>query len=196
MDWHSKHFTQEAVFSALPDSVLEAARAVAADAIGPVTDTATGFVAQGRKGGHAISADFRVEPAPAGTQVTVELRAARAAGRGFMLFDLGGYYDLQLRRWLSGIGQRLGQPPVSRSQPPLQQGCLAGCFVYLVLGACLATLALPVDRFLLLPPASPLPGPAMLLASTIGFFAGVVVFLYARFPDAAIWSALRGPGRK
>jgi hypothetical protein len=108
-----------------------------------------------------------------------------------MLADVGGYYDIQLRRWLSGIAGRLGQAPLSRTQPPLKQGCLAGCVVYLLVGTVLAILAIPVDRLVLLPPASPLPGPAMLAASPIGLLAGVVVFLYVRNPDAAIWKAVR-----
>ena len=104
-----------------------------------------------------------------------------------MLFDLGGYYDIQMRRWISGIARRLGQPPLSRSQPPLQQGCLAGCLVYVVVGAGLALLALPLDRLV----GSALPGPAMSAATFVGFLAGVAVFLYARFPDAEVWNAVR-----
>jgi len=194
MDWHYKHFTQEAVFSAERESVLEAARAVMAESLGPVEDTADGFVAQGRSGWHAATATGRIEPAPDGTRIVIELKVVRAAGRGFMLVDAGGYYDIQLRRWLSRIAARLGQPPVSRSQPPLQQGCLAGCVVYVVVGAGLAFLAIPLDRLVFLPPSSPLPGPAMLAASSIGFFAGVAAFLYVRYPDASIWSAVRRPG--
>ena len=145
-------------------------------------------------------ATFRIEPAPDGTKVAVELQVAEASGRGFMLVDVGSFYDIQLRRWLSGIAQRLGQPPLSMSQPPLQQGCLAGCVVYVLVGAGLAILALPLDRLVFLPPSSPLPGPAMFTASFIGFLAGVVIFLYARYPEASIWSAVRerlpGPSNK
>src|SRR5438552_19213754 len=119
MDWQSQHFTQEAVFSASPESVLEAARAVAAESFGRAEDTPGGFVAHGRSGGHAATATFRIEQAQDGTKVVVELLVARAGGRGFMLFDVGGYYDIQLRRWLSAIAQTLGQPPISRSQPPV-----------------------------------------------------------------------------
>jgi hypothetical protein len=191
MDWQSQHFTQEAVFSASPESILAAARAVVAESLGRVEDTPDGFVAHGRSGGHAATATFRIQQAQDGTKVTVELLVARAGGRGFMLFDVGGYYDIQLRRWLSGISRRLGQPPISRSQPPIQQGCLAGCVVYLLVGTGLAILAIPLDRWVFLQPSSPLPGPAMLMASSIGFLAGVVVFLYVRYPEASIWSGVR-----
>ena len=191
MDWQSQHFTQEAVFSTSPESVLEAARAVVAESLGQVDDTPDGIVAHGRSGGHAVTATFRIQQAQDGTKVTVELLVARAGGRGFMLFDVGGYYDIQLRKWLSAIAQTLGQPPISRSQPPIQQGCLAGCVVYLFVGAGLAILAIPLDRWVLLQPSSPLPGPAMLMASMFGFLAGVVAFLYVRYPEASIWSGVR-----
>jgi hypothetical protein len=141
MDWQSKHFTQEAVFSASRDSVLEAARAVIAASLGPAENTADGIVAHGRSGWHAATATFRIAPTPDGTKVVVELLVARANMRGFMLVDAGGYYDIQIRRWLSGIAQRLGQPPVSMSQPSAQQGCLAGCVVYLLVGTVLVKTA-------------------------------------------------------
>src|SRR5436190_3425679 len=132
MDWHNKHFTQEAVYSASRGTVLEAARAVVADSFGAAEDTPEGFTARGRSGWHAAMAKFRVEPAAEGTKVVVELLVARAAMRGFMLADVGGFYDGQIRKWLSGIGQRLGQPPVSISRPSVGHGCLAGCLVYLL----------------------------------------------------------------
>jgi hypothetical protein len=118
--------------------------------------------------------------------------------RGFMLADVGGYYDGQLRRWLAGIGRRLGQPPLSMSRPSVGHGCLAGCLVYLVLGTALVLLAAPIDRLVLLPRSMPLPGPAMLLASVMAFLAGIVAFLYVRFPEASIWNGVRErlPGRR
>ena len=39
MDWQYKHFTQEAVFSASRESLLEAARAVVAESFGKRTMT-------------------------------------------------------------------------------------------------------------------------------------------------------------
>ena len=192
MDWQSKHFAQEAVFGAARESVLEAARAVIGESVGPVEDTADGFVAHGRSARHAMTATGRIEPAGDGTKIVIELLVARAGGRGFMLADAGGYYDIQLRRWLSDIARRLGQEPLSRSQPPLQQGCLAGCVVYLLVGTGLAILAIPLDRLVFLQPVSSLPGPAMLTASVIGLLAGGAAFLYVRYPDASIWNAARG----
>ena len=35
--------------------------------------------------------------------MAVELLVERAGGRGFMLFDVGGYYNIQIRKWLDGI---------------------------------------------------------------------------------------------
>ena len=191
MDWQFKHFTQEAVFSAARDSVLEAARTVVAESFGQVDNTPDGFVAHGHSAWHGATATVRIEPAADGTKVAVELMVARAGGRGFMLVDVGGYYDGELRRWLTGIARQLGQPPISMSQPSVQHGCLAGCVVYLLVGTGLAILAIPLDRWVILQPSSPLPGPAMLAASSIGFWAGVVAFLYVRYPEASIWKAVR-----
>jgi hypothetical protein len=87
-----------------------------------------------------------------------------------------------LHRWLTRIGRQLGQPALARSQPPLQQSCLVGCAVYLVAGTGLALLALPLDRLVLLPRGSPLPGPATLAASGLGLLAGLAAFFYGRFP--------------
>ena len=198
MDLQFKHFTQEAVYSASRDSLLEAARAVVAESFGPAEDTPEGFTAHGRSGWHSATAKFRAEPAPEGTKLAVELQVSRATMRGYMLADVGGYYDGQLRRWLTGIGRRLGQPPVSMSRPSVGHGCLAGCLVYLVLGTALVFLAAPLDRLVLLPRSMPLPGPAMLLASVIAFLAGIVTFLYVRFPEAPIWNGVRErlPGRR
>ena len=187
MDWQYKHFTQEAVFSAPRDSLLEAARAVVADSFGPVEDSPEGFTAHGRSGWHAATAKFRIEPAPDGTKVAVELLVARAGWRSYMLADVGGFYDGHIRRWLTDIGQKLGQAPVSISRPSVGHGCLAGCVVYLVLGMALVVCAAPLDRLILLPRSVPLPGPAMLLASMIGFAAGIAAFLYVRYPEAPIW---------
>jgi hypothetical protein len=191
MDWTYKHFTQEAVFGALRESVLEAARAVVAESFGPVEDSPDGFVARGRSGWHSATATFRIEPAQNGTKVAIELLVARATLRGFMLVDIGGFYDGQLRRWLSDIGRQLGQPPVFMSRPSVQHGCLTGCVDYLVVGTGLAFLAMPLDRLVLLPPSMPLPGPAMLVASSIGLLAGIVAFLYALYPEASIWNGVR-----
>ncbi len=191
MDWQSEHFKQEAVFSASRESVLEAARAVVAESLGQVENIADGFVAHGRSAGHAVTATFRIEAARDGTQVVVELLVARAGGRYFMLFDVGGYYNGQLRRWLSGIARHLGQAPLSMSQPSVGHGCLSGCVVYLLVGAGLTVCAMPLDRWVFLQRSSPLPGPAMLTASTIGFFAGVIAFLYVRYPEASLWNVVR-----
>jgi hypothetical protein len=108
-----------------------------------------------------------------------------------MLADVGGFYDGHIRHWLTDIGHKLGQAPVSISRPSVGHGCLAGCVVYLVLGMALVVCAAPLDRLILLPRSVPLPGPAMLLASMIGFAAGIATFLYVRYPEAPIWKDVR-----
>jgi hypothetical protein len=192
MDWQFKHFNQEAVYSASRDSLLEAARAVIGESFGAVEDTPEGFTARGRSGWHAATAKFRIEPAADGTRLAVELLVKRSGLRSYMLVDIGGYYNGVARRWLTDIGRRLGQAPVSISRPSLQHGCLTGCVVYLVAGTVLSVLAIPLDRWVLLPRSSPLPGPAMMLASVVGFAAGIAAFFYALNPEAPIWSGVRG----
>jgi hypothetical protein len=41
--------------------------------------------------------------------VAIELLVERAGWRGFMLFDVGGYYNIQIRKWLDGIQWSLHQ---------------------------------------------------------------------------------------
>jgi hypothetical protein len=104
MDWKYKHFHQERVFPAPRDLVFEAARTFMAESLGwQITDTPDGFTAQGYRFSHRASANLRIQSAAGGTKVAVELLVERAGGRGFMLFDVGGYYNIQIRKWLDGI---------------------------------------------------------------------------------------------
>lgn len=111
MDWKNKRFDREAVFQAQRDLVFEAARSFAAESLvgWQITDTADGFEARGGSASHAATAEFRIEPAPSGTKVAVTLLVERAGPLGFMLFDVGGYYDGQTRKWLEGIQRHLQQ---------------------------------------------------------------------------------------
>ncbi|HKP14116.1 MAG TPA: hypothetical protein VJZ91_18485 [Blastocatellia bacterium] len=148
MDWKNKRFDREAVFHAQRDLVLEAARSFAAESLvgWQITDTADGFEARGDSASHAATAKFRVEPAPSGTKVAVMLLVERAGPLGFMLFDVGGYYDGQLRKWLEGIQWHLHQRlasatpqesfepgkqaiPKATGARPLYVGCLVALFV-------------------------------------------------------------------
>ncbi len=110
MDWKYKHFYQERVFPASRDLVSESARTFMGESLGwRVTDTPDGFTAQGHSFSHRAIANLRIQSAGAGTKVAVELLVARAGGRGFMLFDVGGYYNIQIRKWLDGIQWSLHQ---------------------------------------------------------------------------------------
>jgi hypothetical protein len=181
MDWKYKHFNQQAVFNAPYQSVLDAARAVVADSLGEIEDTTDGFVARGFGAWHAAIATFRVKPTPAGTQIMVELLVERAAGRYYMLVDIGGYYNGQIDKWFTGILQRLGSTPeqilVSKTTPNIkvQRGCFAGCLVFFVVGVALGLLAIPFNSILV---------PLTIAATVIGFLAGVGTFLYVIYPDA------------
>ncbi len=197
MDWKYKHFNQEAVFKASPASVLEAARAVVAESLEGIGDTADGFVGRGYSAWHAAIATFRITPAPDGTKVAVELLVERAAMRGYMLFDIGGYYNGQIDKWFSGISQRLAgtqeQILVSKttSNVKVQRGCLSGCLVYLIVGACLGIMAIPLDRALFPHSSGSFPGPISIVASVIGLFAGVIAFVYVMYPDASTSKFIR-----
>src|SRR5437870_3103265 len=110
MDWKYKHFHQERIFPAPRDLVMAAARAFMAQSLGwEITDTADGFTAQGYSFSHRANANLRIQStaggasSESGTRVAVELLVERAGGRGFMLFDVGGYYNIQIRKWLDGI---------------------------------------------------------------------------------------------
>jgi len=115
MDWKYKHFHQERVFPASRDLVTEAARTVMAESLGwQVTDTPHGFTAQGQSFSHRAIANLQIQTATggaseSGTRVAVELLVERAGWRGFMLFDVGGYYNIQIRKWLDGIQWSLHQ---------------------------------------------------------------------------------------
>src|SRR5205823_13285252 len=74
-----------------------------------ITDTSDGLTAQGCSFSHRGIANLQIQSAAggalseSGTKVAVELLVERASGRGFMLFDVGGYYNIQIRKWLDGI---------------------------------------------------------------------------------------------
>lgn len=157
MDWKNKRFDREAVFHAQHDLVLEAARSFAAESLvgWQITETADGFEARGGSASHAATAEFRIEPAPFGTKVFVTLLVERAGPLGFMLFDVGGYYDGQMRKWLEGIQRHLHQSltsATSRESPepgrqaipkaagarPLYVGCIVALFVFPIFLFCIS----------------------------------------------------------
>lgn len=197
MDWKYKHFNQEAIFKAPPESVLEAARLVAAESFDGIEDTPDGIIARGHSAWHSAMATFRITPTQDGTRVAVELLVERAAMRGYMLFDVGGYYNGQIDKWFSGISQHLGDTPeqilVSKTTSNLrvQRGCLTGCLVYFVVGTCLSILAIPLDRALFRGSSGSPLGALGVAASTLGLLAGIAAFLYVMNPDASASKSIR-----
>jgi hypothetical protein len=104
MDWKYKHFHQERPFAASPEVVVDAARTFMTEQLGwRVKDTPQGITAEGNSFWHEAIANFQIQPAADGTSVAVELLVERVGWRGYMLFDVGGYYNIQLRKWLDGI---------------------------------------------------------------------------------------------
>jgi hypothetical protein len=146
MDWKYKHFQHERTFAAPRDVVFDAARKFMSESLGwNIQEAAEGFAAEGYSFYHAAIANFRFEPNGQETRVVVDLKVARAGGAGFMLFDVGGYYGIQIRKWLDGvqatIHQKLtggeNQPavmpaPANKTTACMFNGCLA--FIVLVFG--------------------------------------------------------------
>jgi hypothetical protein len=190
MDWKYKHFNHAAVFKAPRASVLEAARAIAAESLEGIEDTTDGFTARGFGGWHTEIATFRFTEVPEGTKVAVELLVERGAMRGYMLVDIGGYYNGQIDKWFSAITQRLGgeneQVLVNKTSVDLKvrHACLTGCLVYFIVGVFFGILAIPLDRAFFPQSTTTTPGPISIVTSAIGFFAGILVFLYLMYPDA------------
>src|SRR5438128_6533775 len=116
MDWKYKHFHHERVFPSPRDLVTEAARTFMAESLGwQVTNTPEGFTAEGYSFSHRAIANLHIQSAvggpslESGTRVAIELLVERAGWRGYMLFDVGGYYNIQIRKWLDGIQWSLHQ---------------------------------------------------------------------------------------
>jgi len=104
MDWKYKHFHQERVFPAPRDVVTEAARTFMRESLGwQITETPDGFTAEGVSFSHKAIAHLQFQSVGDGTRVAIELLVERAGWRGYMLFDVGGYYNIQIRKWLDGI---------------------------------------------------------------------------------------------
>jgi hypothetical protein len=102
MDWENKHFNQEIVLQAPVEAVAEAARRFCGQSLADWSIDATpeGFDASGRSGLHHAVAHFTISPVRAETKIAVELLVRRKDAIGFMLFDVGGYYDSLVRKWL------------------------------------------------------------------------------------------------
>ena len=125
MDFKYKHFRQQRLFPAGREQIFAAARAVMIESVGwSVTkETSDGFTAEGSSFGHAGVANIHIGSSAGGTVVDIELRVERAGFSGFMLFDVGGYYNIQIRKWLDAIQTSIHQQVTGQAlpvAPPLQ----------------------------------------------------------------------------
>ena len=145
MDWKYKHFHQERVFQSPRDVVMEAARAFMATSLGwKITETSDGFTAEGYSFSHGAIANLHFQTVADGTKVVIELLVERAGWRGYMLFDVGGYYSIQIRKWLDGIQSSIHNQLTGtrdESQNPLvlaekkPAACIFnGCLVFIAVG--------------------------------------------------------------
>jgi len=118
VDWKYKYFTQEAAFQAEPEIVLKALRAFAADWLDDwkVSETPDGIEARIHSGYRFATATFRVEPAPGGARVAVKMQVERATSLGLMMFDIGGYFSGQIRKWLEALPWWIQQQQAVESQ--------------------------------------------------------------------------------
>ena len=144
MDWKYKHFYQERVFPASRDVVTDAARTFMAESLGwKITDTPEGFTAEGYSFSHQAIAAVHFQTVADGTRLAIELRVERAGGSGYMLFDVGGYYNIQIRKWFDGIQWSIHQELAGtrdESQNPLVLAenkpaayIFNGCLIFIVL---------------------------------------------------------------
>jgi hypothetical protein len=143
MDWKYKHFHLERIYPAAGDEVLEAARAFMSESLGwEATSTADGLTAQGYSFAHHSIAKLQIQPTAGGTNVTIELLVERASPLGYMLVDVGGYYNIQIRKWLDGIQWKLHQKltgshdestnPLVLAQNKTSAYIFNGCLVFIV----------------------------------------------------------------
>jgi hypothetical protein len=125
VDWKYKHFAEAAIFPADRQIVHQAILAFANDWLAgwKVAATPEGIEARGRSAGHMATARFRTEPVSGGSKVVVALAVERASPLGFMLVDVGGYYNRQIFKWLRALPwwiQQAAQAQVETGQsvPP------------------------------------------------------------------------------
>lgn len=149
MDWKYQRFERETTIDADRDTVPQAVRATIADSLPgwQVTDTTDGLQAIGSLAGHGATVTFRIEPGPSGTTVAVTLAVERTGAFGFMLVDIGGYYDGQLRHWLQHIQWHIAQKLAPTTELPSPKpakpadnaatrraaSCATGCFIAFIL---------------------------------------------------------------
>jgi hypothetical protein len=109
MNFSEKHFHREALFQAPESIVLEAIRLFwAKDNEWIIEDPIPGTSRIDLRKG-ANHAWFEVEPEPGGVKVTVDYDVPRLGATGFMLWDIGGYYDRTIDKWLHGVWVILGE---------------------------------------------------------------------------------------
>ena len=119
MNWKYKYFHQERLFQAAPEVVIEAARRVMRESLGwKVADVAMGLTAEGNSFAHAATANFRLHSFAGATKVEIDLAVERAGPTGFMLFDLGGYYNIQIRKWLDAMQLAIHETVAGADEPP------------------------------------------------------------------------------
>lgn len=115
-----------------------------------ITDNAEGFNAEGTSFSHKCIVRLRFPSDATATKMVVDLAVSRAGGHGFMLFDVGGYYNIQIRHWLDGTQSNLHSnvspqsTPISIPPPPSSGNEGAACVFNGCLGFIVAMVLLYV----------------------------------------------------
>ena len=151
MDFKYKHFHQQRIYSGSREEVFTAARAVMTESVGwAVTkETSEGFTGEGSSFGHVGIAEVHIGSSDGGTIVDVQLRVERAGFSGFMLFDVGGYYNIQIRKWLDAIQASTQQRATVQASPaalPLQPPNKSAARIF---HGCLLLIAIAFGLYLL-----------------------------------------------
>lgn len=138
MGWKHKHFTGVRTYRQPVSQVLAEALALMSEAPRWAIEenTADGFSTRTntKDFGHDATATFQVVPDGDGARLTIEMAVRRFGLEGYMLFDIGGYYDGEIRHWLEGINDRLdGQAGAAayrlRGTGKRMYGCLTSFIV-------------------------------------------------------------------
>ena len=107
-------FHGDRVVSAAPDAAREAVKAMAAEELSgfALRETPDGWTGSGILGLHQTDAALTIEPSGTGAKVTIELSVLRSSSTGgYMLYDLGSFYDRHIRKWLADVESRCAKPP-------------------------------------------------------------------------------------
>jgi hypothetical protein len=163
MSWRYANYHREAVFPAERQVVDGAARAAINESFTRwlVADTDSGFDAIGTSGWHTAIAKFRLSQVDRGTKIDITLQVERAGPMGLVGWDVFGYYDGEIRKWLEAMNWHLHQGLAAATPRSIEQRnklvaqqhqaaarFLVGCpLAFLVFFVCIYSLSAVIGLF-------------------------------------------------